>query len=297
MAASGLRNEGREAVERAGPAALMGAGLDLGLEGGVPQGKPCAVAEIGEGHGHQCFRIVAAVAFGVVGEDQAFGCRDFAIDAVLGHNRAARRAHAPPPDAARSHIHLAGQRGEAARRPPARRLGDIGPGGEHQLARRRHFALHDQLNGLCQDVHDSLWNSTSTTISMASPNSGGRPKSTGLMLPLALTPTRGRSAKPLPAPTSSTSNVTGLVLPIRVSWPSTLPRRVLICRNAVDTNVASGNAADFRKLLPASSWAKPLTLDVIDAVSTLAVSEALAVLTGSHFSVPLTRSKRKMLHE
>ncbi len=108
---------------------------------------------------------------------------------------------------------------------------------------------------------------------------------------------RGRSAKPLPAPTSSTSNVTGLVLPISVSWPSTLPRRVLIWRKALDTKVASGKAADFRKLLPESSWAKPLTLEVIDAVSTLAVSEALAGLAGSHFMVPLTLSKRKMLHE
>ena len=109
---------------------------------------------------------------------------------------------------------------------------------------------------------------------------------------------RGRSAtKPLPAPTSSTSNVTALVLPISVSWPSTLPRRVLICRKALDSKVASGKAVDFRKLLPESSWAKSLTLEVIDAVWTFAVSEELAGLAGSHFSVPLTLSKRKMLQE
>src|SRR4029077_13261468 len=119
-----------------------------------------------------------------------------------------------------------------------------------------------------------------------SPNNGGRPKSTGLMAPRALTPRRGRSAKPLPAPISSTSKVTGLVLPISVSGPSTVPRRVLIGRKALDTNVASGKATDFRKLLPESSWAKPLTLEVIDAVSTLAVIEELAGLAGSHFRVP-----------
>ena len=35
--------------------------------------------------------------------------------------------------------------------------------------------------GFDDDVHGFLWNSASTTISIASPRSGGRPKSTGLM--------------------------------------------------------------------------------------------------------------------
>jgi hypothetical protein len=38
-------------------------------------------------------------------------------------------------------------------------------------------------------------------------------------------------------------------------------------------------------------------LEEIDAVSTFAEIDELAGLTGSHFSVPLTLSKRKMLHE
>jgi hypothetical protein len=54
---------------------------------------------------------------------------------------------------------------------------------------------------------------------------GRQAESTGLMRVRAVIPMRGWPAKPLPAPTSSTSKVTGRVLPIRVSVPSTLPLR------------------------------------------------------------------------
>ena len=132
----------------------------------------------------------------------------------------------------------------------------------------------------------SLWNSTSTTISIASTEQRRQAEIDRIDAGPGVGADARRSAKPLPAPTSSTSKVTGLVLPNRVNWPSTLPRRVLICRKAVDTNVASGKAPDFRKLSPARSSAKPLTLEVIDAVSTLADSEALAGVGG----IPLQRA-------
>jgi hypothetical protein len=60
-------------------------------------------------------------------------------------------------------------------------------------------------------------------------------------------------------------------------------------------NVASGNVFDFRNSSPASCSPKPLTLEVIDAVSTLADSESPAVLAGSQTRVAPRRSKRKML--
>src|SRR6267154_172106 len=109
--------------------------------------------------------------------------------------------------------------------------GTLGPIGEEDpLAWCRDVACHDELvrDWPGDNVHGFLWNSASTTISIASPKIGGRPKSTGLMVVRALMPTRGCPAKPLPAPTSSTSNVTDRVLPIRLSWPSTLPRRELV---------------------------------------------------------------------
>src|SRR4029453_10249884 len=224
-----------------------------------------ARAAIDEGHRHQRLAIDDAGAFARVGEDQALGRHHLAIDALLADQPAVRRPQPAAPGAARPHVHRAGERGVVARRPPAGDQPLVRPRREQGRARRRELAPHVDFQGgrLEGERHESFWNSTSITISIESPNSGSRPKSTGLMVPRALTPMRGRSAKPLPAPTSSTSNVTGLVLPISVSWPSTLPRRVLIGRKALDTKVASGKAADFRELLPGGSRAQPLTLEVV----------------------------------
>src|SRR6266853_1153167 len=54
------------------------------------------------------------------------------------------------------------------------------------------------------------------------------------MTALACTPRRGLFSQPLPAPTSSTSKVTGLVLPRSVKLPSILPCVASLRRKAVD---------------------------------------------------------------
>src|SRR4029077_13709720 len=210
-----------------GPAPLVVAPRCVRLERGMPQREPRAVAQVGEGHRHQGLGIDDAGTFGPIGKDESLGRRDLAIDAPLGDDGPVARAHAATPGAARPHIHLAGQRRDVVGRPPAGSLPDVGPGGEYPLAWRGDIARQDKLVGdrFCASVHGFLWNSASTTISIASPRSGGRPKSTGLMLVRAFMPMRGCPAKPLPAPTSSTSKVTGRVLPIRLSVPSTLPLR------------------------------------------------------------------------
>src|SRR5262249_56517685 len=122
--------------------------------------------------------------------------------AVLDDQLAVGRAHLAPPGAARADVHLAGKRPKALRCPPARSLPGICPGGIDLLARRGQLAGEKQFRQwLGHDVHGFLSYSLSITISMASPNSGGRPKSAGLMRPRAVTPSRGWPPKPLPATT------------------------------------------------------------------------------------------------
>ena len=138
-------------------------------------------------------------------------------------------------------------------------------------------------------------NSVSTTISMGSANIAGMPKSCGLIQARAVTPMRGLSPNPLPAPTRVTSKVTGAVLPISVIWPSTLPLAASVWRKAVETKVASGKRGAFRNLSPASWLAKSFTLEVIDSIFTWTDKVERATAAGSHVSVPATRSKRKTL--
>ena len=158
---------------------------------------------------HQSLGIGDAGTLGAIGEDQPLGRRDLAIDAPLGDDGSVGCAHAATPGAARTHIHLATERREIPRRPPARGRAGVDPGREYAHAGCRDVACQDELVGdrSCGNVHGFLWNSASTTISIASPSSGGRPKSTGLMRVRAVMPRRGCPAKPLPAPTSSTSKV------------------------------------------------------------------------------------------
>src|SRR6185369_14781427 len=150
----------------------------------------------------------------------------------------------------------------------------IGPGGKDGFARRRDLAIDHQLArlGFQHDVHLFLTNSMSMTISIGSANMTGIAKSCGLIQPVAWMPMRGWPPKPLPAPIRVTSNVTGAVLPSRVSWPSIVPSVAPAWRNAVEAKVISGKRGAFRNAEPASSLAKPLTLEVIDSVLTDAVT-------------------------
>src|SRR3979409_1718827 len=191
----------------------------------MPQREARAGPEGGEGKRDQGLGIDDAGPLVPRGEDEPLGCRDLAIDTPLGDDGPVGRAYAATPGAARTHVHLAAQRREVVGRPPAGSLPGGGPGGEDPLAGGRGCGCHDELvrDWPGDNVHGFLWNSASTTISIASPKIGGRPKSTGLMVVRALMPTRGCPAKPLPAPTSSMSKVTDRPLPIRLSWHSPPP--------------------------------------------------------------------------
>ena len=94
----------------------------------------------------------------------------------------------------------------------------------------------------------NIWVTIATdgTISIVSPNNGARPKSTGRMPVRAVAPMRGWPAKPLPAPTSATSKVTGRVLPSSVSSPSTCALCGPVCRKPVDLKLACGKARALR---------------------------------------------------
>ena len=66
------------------------------------------------------------------GEDDALRLDDFAIDAALPVIGALRRAHAEAVGAADADVHLAVDRGEALRSPPARDVLRLRPRLEHQ---------------------------------------------------------------------------------------------------------------------------------------------------------------------
>src|SRR5690242_17399973 len=91
------------------------------FENPLMQGEQCLHATFLERHRGEQF--VAGIALGILpgkGEDDAFGFDDLAIDArspVLG---ALWRAHATAVLAADADIHVAMDRGEALRAPPAR---------------------------------------------------------------------------------------------------------------------------------------------------------------------------------
>ena len=84
-----------------------------------------------------------------VGEGQALGRADLAIDADLGLHRAAvvgPDGHAP--GAALAQVELAGQHGEAARHPPVPHAVGFDESAEHQLARRVQNALQREVADL-----------------------------------------------------------------------------------------------------------------------------------------------------
>src|SRR5437016_9580569 len=143
-----------EALHAAGPAALMRVARAFRLEQRLMEREP-RLAAPGIGERHRYERLVAEIAGGVFpgkGEDEALRRHDLAIGAASAMPCPVGRAHAGAIGAARPHIHLAGNRREALRPPPLRRLLLIGPGREHNLARSEEHTseLQSLTNLVCR---------------------------------------------------------------------------------------------------------------------------------------------------
>ena len=128
-------------------------------------------------------RSTSPCASSVVGEDQPLRRDDLTIDTVLDHDGAVGSTHAAMPSAAGAQVDGTGERDEIARRPPARRQAFVGPRREHARPRAAMSRVTTSSRAIGgrryswrpTDIHGVLTNSTSATISIDGPSSGGRP--------------------------------------------------------------------------------------------------------------------------
>src|SRR5712691_5492788 len=136
----------REAIEAAGPAAAVPVAFLDRLERNLTERHAGLAAFLGEGHRHQGFQAALALFLPGEGEDQALGRYDLAEHAAQRQLLTAfDRAQAAAPDAAGPGVHLELGGRVVPWTPPVLGEAGVGPGFEHQLARRIEHAGDDEL--------------------------------------------------------------------------------------------------------------------------------------------------------